>query len=328
MASKVKVINTRVVLDRLKNLGQKNKSTYGMNHYRKFTFSNVKNNIIRSNFFSNGVSESEFYSNVLAFEKFLSQDTTVILQKTDDTTYLLKVQKQGASSSGYVLVYFNYIANTASDTINEGQLYERQLISKLNRAGYSKQTEPDTGLGDPDVIVTSATGVTVGIELKETPAAAFGSATLQYSNRWALKPSSKQNPAIPSIVSSSDILTEVNNKWKLSPKGLTASDVTIATKELQGILGEVKVPIDASEIRKYYSKCDYIQIRGKGLYKLTSNDPLNCGASLFSPTNSYIRVRVQYKSGSYRFAMELYIGKIVVSSVRLGLDDSEFKILQ
>lgn len=321
----LRVVNTRVVLQELKNPGQKNKSTYGMNHHRKFTFKNVRNNIIRATFFADGVSESQFTSNVQAFVNFLSQSTNVTLENTDSTTYLMKVKK--TPDSGHVLVYFNYIARTLSDTINEGQLYERQMITKLNSAGYTQQTEPDPGDGRPDVII-NAKGVTVGVELKEKPGAAFGSATLHYSNGWKLKPTTKQNPAIPSIVRSSDILTEVNKRWNISSKGLTSADVTRATKQLQGLLGEVRVSIDASEIRKYYSKCDYIQIKGKGLYKLTSNDPLNCGANLFSPTNCYIRVRVQYKSGAYRFAMELYMGSIVVSSVRLGLDDNAFKILQ
>ena len=201
------------------------------------------------------------------------------------------------------------------------------MITKLNRAGYTQQTEPDTGLGDPDVII-NAKGVTVGVELKEKPGAAFGSATLTYNNGWKLKPSTKQNPAIPSIVNTSQILTKVNEKWDIASKGLVSADVTRASKTLQGILGEVRVKIDASDIRKYYKKCDYIQIKGKGFYKLTSNDPLNCGATLFSPTDSYIRVRVQDKSNVYRFALELYIGAVVVSSVRLGLDDDNFNFLK
>lgn len=321
----LRVVNTRVVLQELKNPSAKDKSTYRMNHHRRFTFKNVKNNIIRSVFFAEGVSESQFVSNVKAFEKLLSQSTDVTLEKTDATTHLMRVKKR--PSTGYVLIYFNYSVGSSSDAINEGQLYERQMITNLNRAGYTEQTKPDTGLGDPDVII-NAKGVTVGVELKENPGAAFGSATLQYSNGWKLKYSTKQNPAIPSIVSSSNLLKEVNNKWNLSSKGLTSSDVSKATKELQGILGEVRVPIDGSAIREYYSKCDYIQIKGKGLFKLKSDDPLNCDANLFSPTDSYIRVRVQYKSGSYRFALELYIGRIVVSSVRLGLDDSNFNFLK
>tara|TARA_R100000005_G_C4963247_1_gene179086 strand:+ start:195 stop:1169 length:975 start_codon:yes stop_codon:yes gene_type:complete len=321
----LRVVNTRVVLQELRNPSAKSKSTYRMNHHRRFTFKNVKNNIIRSVFFAEGVSESQFVSNVQAFEKLLSQSTNVTLEKTDPTTHLMKIKKK--PDTGYVLIYFNYVAGSLSDTINEGQLYERQMITKLNSAGYTQQKEPDTGLGDPDVII-NAKGVTVGVELKEKPGAAFGSATLEYGNGWKLKYSTKQNPAIPSIVSSSNLLREVNDKWNLSKKGLTSSDVSRATKELQGILGEVRVPIDASAIREYYSKCDYIQIKGKGLYKVKSDDPLNCNANLFSPTDSYIRVRVQYKSSSYRFALELYMGKIVVSSVRLGLDDPNFSFLK
>jgi len=321
----LRVVNTNTVLQELKDPGQKNKTTYGMNHHRKFTFKNVKNNIIRATFFAQQVSFEQFVSNVQALNNFLSQSTTVSLENSDSTTYLMKVKKR--PDRGDVLVYFNYVAGSLSDTINEGQLYERQMITKLNRAGYTQQTEPDTGLGDPDVII-NAKGVTVGVELKEKPGAAFGSATLTYSNGWKLKPSTKQNPAIPSIVNTSQILTKVNEKWDIASKGLVSADVTRASKTLQGILGEVRVKIDASDIRKYYKKCDYIQIKGKGFYKLTANDPLNCGATLFSPTDSYIRVRVQDKSNVYRFALELYIGAVVVSSVRLGLDDDNFNFLK
>jgi hypothetical protein len=321
----LRVVNTNTVLQELKDPGQKNKTTYGMNHHRKFTFKNVKNNIIRATFFAQQVSFEQFVSNVQALDTFLSQSTTVSLEQNDSTTYLMKVKKR--PDRGDVLVYFNYVAGSLSDTINEGQLYERQMITKLNRAGYTQQTEPDTGLGDPDVII-NAKGVTVGVELKEKPGAAFGSATLTYSNGWKLKPSTKQNPAIPSIVNTSQILTKVNEKWDIASKGLVSADVTRASKTLQGILGEVRVKIDASDIRKYYKKCDYIQIKGKGFYKLTANDPLNCGATLFSPTDSYIRVRVQDKSNVYRFALELYIGAVVVSSVRLGLDDDNFNFLK
>ena len=321
----LRVVNTNTVLQELKDPGQKNKTTYGMNHHRKFTFKNVKNNIIRATFFAQQVSFQQFVSNVQALNTFLSQSTTVSLEQNDSTTYLMKVKKR--PDRGDVLVYFNYVAGSLSDTINEGQLYERQMITKLNRAGYTQQTEPDTGLGDPDVII-NAKGVTVGVELKEKPGAAFGSATLRYSNGWKLKPSIKQNPAIPSIVNTSQILTKVNEKWDIASKGLVSADVTRASKTLQRILGEVRVEIDASDIRKYYKKCDYIQIKGKGFYKLTANDPLNCGATLFSPTNSYIRVRVQDKSNVYRFALELYIGSVVVSSVRLGLDDDNFNFLK
>jgi len=321
----LRVVNTNTVLQELKDPGQKNKTTYGMNHHRKFTFKNVKNNIIRATFFAQQVSFEQFVSNVQALSNFLSQSTTVSLENSDSTTYLMKVKKR--PDRGDVLVYFNYVAGSLSDTINEGQLYERQMITKLNRAGYTQQTEPDTGLGDPDVII-NAKGVTVGVELKEKPGAAFGSATLTYSNGWKLKPSTKQNPAIPSIVNTSQILTKVNEKWDIASKGLVSADVTRASKTLQGILGEVRVKIDASDIRKYYKKCDYIQIKGKGFYKLTANDTINCGATLFSPTDSYIRVRVQDKSNVYRFALELYIGAVVVSSVRLGLDDDNFNFLK
>lgn len=323
----LRVVNTNTVLQELKDPGQKNKTTYGMNHHRKFTFKNVKNNIIRATFFAQQVSFQQFVSNVQALNTFLSQSTTVSLEQNDSTTYLMKVKKR--PDRGDVLVYFNYVAGSLSDTINEGQLYERQIITKLNRAGYTQQTEPDTGLGDPDVII-NAKGVTVGVELKEKIGASFGSATLHFTGgHWKLKSTPRQNPAIPSIVETTQILNEVNKKWDIASKGLVSANVTRATKELQGILGEIsKFPINSSHIRKYYEKCDYIHIKGKGFYKLKSADPLNCGATFFDPTDSYIRVRVQYKSGSYRFALELYIGNVIVSSVRLGLDDDNFNFLK
>jgi hypothetical protein len=191
------------------------------------------------------------------------------------------------------------------------------MIQKLKNANYTTQTEAEEVAGQ-DVTIT-VNNVSVGIELKEKPGAAFGSATLEFTGgHWRLKPSTKQNPAIPSIVNEVRALEKINQQWYTNKGNYTPNQR--ATKQDQQILGEVRIPIQARHIREYYKKCDYINIKGKGLYKLKSNDPLNLGATLFDPTDSYIRVRVQDKSNTYRYALELYMGTIIVSSIRTGLD--------
>jgi len=217
---------------------------------------------------------------------------------------------------------------TVGTSGNKGQQYERSMIAKLNREGYTKQTEPDTGKGESDIIL-NAKGISVGVELKENSGAAFGSATLEYSgNRWRLKSSTKLNASIASIVSRNNIMTKVNSKWNLADKGYSVSDASRATKELQQVLGEVRTSIDPQDIRDYYKKSKYINIRGKGLFKLQDEDPLNINATLFQPSDCYARVRVQKKSSSdYRFAVELYIGKCPNSIIASGLDGSNLNFL-
>jgi len=314
MPAKTKVVNTDLVYRELTNVNARDRSAYGLNHYSKFSFKKVVNNIIRGRFISGGVSSSQYVSNVEKFKDLLSNVFGNVEITHTDLSYQLVIKRK---AGGQVIVNFYYIDTEILRDINEGQLYERQMIQKLRNANYTTQLEAEEVSGQ-DVTIT-VNDVSVGIELKEKPGAAFGSATLEFTGgHWRLKPSTKQNPAIPSIVTEVRALEKINQQWYIN-KGNYVPNLR-ATKQDQQILGEVRIPIQARHIREYYKKCDYINIKGKGLYKLKSDDPLNLGATLFDPTDSYIRVRVQDKSNTYRYALELYMGTIRVSSIRTGLD--------
>jgi Holliday junction resolvase len=330
MSNKYKgTIHTNVVLQELKNVSGTDARTYKFNHLKKFKFKST-NNIIRGYFYSDGVSQSQLEYNVSCYKQLLESnlETQINLFEIDSSTYQLVVGKKNSSSSR-VIIYFNYMFGTVGTSGNKGQQYERSMIAKLNREGYTNQTEPDSGMGESDIIL-NAKGVSVGVELKENSGAAFGSATLEYSgNRWRLKSSFKQNASIASIVSRNNIMSKVNKKWNVADKGYSISDVSKATKELQQVLGEVRESIDPQDIRDYYKKSKYINIRGKGLFKLQDEDPLNIDATLFQPSDCYARVRVQKKSSSdYRFVVELYIGRCPNSNIASGLDGSNLSFLR
>jgi Holliday junction resolvase-like predicted endonuclease len=329
MSNKYKgTIHTNIVLQELKNVSGTDAKTYKFNHLKKFKFKST-NNIIRGYFYSDGVSQSQLEYNVRCYKQLLESnlETQINLTGIDSSTYRLDVVKKNSSSSR-VIIYFNYMFGTVGTSGNKGQQYERSMIAKLNREGYTKQTEPDTGMGESDIIL-NAKGISVGVELKENSGAAFGSATLEYSgNRWRLKSSTKLNADIASILNRNNIMAKVNSQWNVSNKGYSTSDLSKATKELQQVLGEVRTSIDPQDIRDYYKKSKYINIRGKGLFKLQDEDPLNINATLFQPSDCYARVRVQKKSSSdYRFAVELYIGRCPNSIIASGLDGYNLNFL-
>lgn len=317
---KTVVSNPQTVYQELTRPSAADKRSFGINsHHRFFSFTKRSTNVIVGIFQSEFITQKQYYkSHVEGFYKLLGNKfgSNVKPYNSIDTHYNFEIQQTNSNISTKVKFYF---AKPIESVVNEGQLYEIQLIEKLRRANYTNQIAPES-IDGRDVTIT-VNGVSAGIELKEKINAAFGSATLQFSGRtWQLKPSTKQNPEISKIVSENDVLSIIQKEW-YSNKGKYYPG-TRASKYDQQILGEIKIPINARYIRNYYKYCDYIQIKGKGLYLIDQNkDPLNLNATFFEPTDAYIRVRVQNKGGTiFRYALELYIGSVLNSNIRNGLD--------
>lgn len=318
--SKTVISNPQTVYQELTRPSAADKRTYGINsHHRFFSFSKRSTNVIVGIFKADTVTQEQYYKkHVEGLHNLLGAKFGSSVKAISEIANHFNFEIEQTNSRITTKVKF-YFAKPVEKTINEGQLYETQTIEKLRRANYTNQTTPES-IDGRDVTVT-VNGVSAGIELKEKIGAAFGSATLEFSGgRWQLKPSTKQNPEIPKIVSENDILNVIQTVWYIN-KGKYYPG-TRASKYDQQILGEIKIPIHARHIREYYKYCDYIQIKGKGLYLLDrSKDPLKLNPTFFDPTGSYIRVRVQNKGGNdFRYAIELYIGDVLTSNIRDGLD--------
>lgn len=223
--------------------------------------------------------------------------------------------------------------------LNAGQRYERIIFRILDQQGKIAEgiTRPEQIVGQ-DITVENQYGKS-GIEIKLNESAAFGSGTLyfnHYSNNrspWALTEtdeSDEENTSkeiMRSIAGKYRLTERVNREWytnngKYYPfyleetKRTPSPAITRMSKRDRGkkdneALPDITVKCSADDIIDYYTSkgSHYIHIGKKGLYWFGKEDPLNISSkiSLFSPSNTYIRVRVQSKGGdNYRFAYELY----------------------
>ena len=226
--------------------------------------------------------------------------------------------------------------------LNKGQLYERSLFRQLKIAGkipfdihFVEQ------IPGQDITVFNRNGQS-GLEVKGKYTAAFGSGTLKFDNSnkqspWKLTESDEDDDENTSkelmrnFARQYRLVEKVNKNWykdnrnyypfyleesKEAPlKSIIKIPKSKRGKQDQEALGEFRIKCSNSKISQYYiSKgSHYIQIKGKGIYWFGGEDPLQISNNIskFSPTETYIRVRVQSKgSGSYNFSYGLYIGGI------------------
>jgi len=325
MATQVKVINTDIVFRKLSTVPQNiktklRKDGHPLNHTTKFKFKK-QNNIITGRFLSGGISEDTFKKEINSYQYYLETELgTSVEQEEFETARTLKVKRK--TGPGYVLINFFYVVTKIpGQEINEGVRYENDILDKLKKAGYTSQSKVEENEGI-DVKIT-ANGKSAGIELKEKIGAVFGSGTLEFKNNsWQISP--KSNPVIKDIFKN-ELVDWVNKVWyedvgKQKPN-------TRASKIDQQILGGgtgyyKDIPADA--VTDYYDNSDYIQIKGKGFYKLGNKNPLNLPStkvSKFNPTSAKARIRVKGTGGSqYVYKVELYIGDIDRSVNYNGLD--------
>jgi hypothetical protein len=325
MASPVKVINTDIVYRTLSTVPQTVKTSlrkqgHPLSHTTKFKFKK-QNNIITARFLSGGISEPTYSKEIESYRYYLETtlQTKVEKEKYEDAQ-VLKVKKK--TGPGYVLVNFFYVVTQIPGReINEGQEYENNMVKKLREAGYTQQTNPEEDDGI-DVKV-NIDGKTAGIELKQKIGAAFGSGTLVFQNgSWKI--SANSNSVIKKLFN--DHLSDWVNEMWYEKTGEYIPNRT-ATKADQQILGGgtgyyKEIPSDF--ISSYYNKSHYIQIKGKGFYKLGNKNPLNISTtkvSKFNPTSAKARIRVKAIGGNkFAYKVELYIGDITQSVNRMGLD--------
>lgn len=324
-----KVVNTDIVFRSLnvsQNIKNKlRKAGHPLNHTTKFKFEK-KNNIITARFLSGGITKQSFLNEIKSYKYHLEQDlNTTVESETNDFAETLKVKR--TTGTGYVLVNFIYVVTKVPGRdINEGQQYEVNIINKLRQSGYTQQTRSEENEG-VDVTV-NIKGKTAGIELKEQVAAAFGSGTLIFrNNSWTI--SDRSNPVIKKLVKD-ELEDWINDMWYKKTNGYIPSR-TASKKDQQSLGGGTGYykEISAETVKKYYSKSDYIHIKGKGFYILNDNNPLNIPtnkASKFNPKSAKARIRVKNVSGNtYAYKIELYLGDIDRSINFQGLDgDLEF----
>lgn len=319
----VKVINTDIVFRALSTVPQSAKTKlrkdgHPLSHTTKFKFKK-QNNIITARFLSGGISRSTFLKEVNSYQYYLETtlNTTVDREEYEDAE-ALKIKR--SSGSGYIIVNFFYvITKLPGQEINEGVQYENDIIEKLKNVGYTQQSEAGT---DVDIRIT-VNGKTATIELKEKINASFGSGTLEFKNNsWQI--SSKSNPAVKKIFN--DELSDwVNDMW-YNKTGKYKPNFP-ATKADQQVLGGgtgYYKDISSDTVIDYYDKSDYIQIKGKGFYKINNKNPLNIPTSKisnFRPTSAKARIRVKKVSGNqFAYKLEFYIGDITRSVNYKGLD--------
>lgn len=221
---------------------------------------------------------------------------------------------------------------------NKGQLYERSLFRKLKNEGKIPQYINDVEqIPGQDITVENQFGQS-GLEIKLNLSAAFGSGTLKFDTTkklspWVLTESNEldeentSKEIMRNIARKYRVTEKVNREWysnngkyyplyleeeKVNPlQNITRIPRNKRGKQDLEALGELKIRCSYTDIRDYYiSKGTYyIQIGGKGLYWFGESDPLNISSelNLFSPNETFIRVRVQPKgSGKYNFSYGLY----------------------
>lgn len=320
-----KVVNTDIVYRALSTISQNTKTSlrkqgHPLNHTTKFKFKK-QNNIITARFLSGGITKTTFLKEINSYQYYLETTLgTTVNREQFDNAETLKVKRK--TGPGYILVNFFYvITEIPGQEINEGQQYEKDIIEKLKTAGYTQQTNPEESDG-VDVKI-NVNGKTAGIELKQKLGAAFGSGTLVFQNgSWKI--STNSNPVIKKLFNE-HLSDWVNDMWYDKTGGYKPN--SSATKADQQILGGgtgYYKDIPSDFIENYYDKSDYIQIKGKGFYKLGNKNPLNIPitkVSKFNPTSAKARIRVKNVSGNkFAYKVELYIGDITQSVNRMGLD--------
>lgn len=319
-----KVVNTDIVFRTL-NVPQSAKNKlrkdgHPITHSTKFKFEK-KNNIITARFLSGGITKQTFLNEINSYKYYLEQTlNTSVERETNDFAETLKIKR--TTGTGYVLVNFVYIVTKIpGQEINEGIQYEISVINKLKDAGYTQQSKSEESEGI-DVSLT-VNGKTAGIELKEKVNAAFGSGTLIFrNNSWTI--SDRSNPVIKKLVKE-NLKEWINDMWYIKTNGYIPN--ARATKKDQQVLGGgtgYYKDISSEIVKNYYGKSDYIQIKGKGFYKLSDKNPLNLPsnkASTFNPKSAKARIRVKNVSGNtYAYKIELYLGEIDRSVNFQGLD--------
>lgn len=318
-----RVINTDLVYRSLNIPSNKKvqlrKSGYPIAHSNKIKASK-RNNIITVRFLSGGVSKNSFEKEVLSYKNYfeIEFDTNVSYDKREFSETLIVKKK----TSGNVTVNFVYVdTKLPGREDNEGIRYEKDLISKLNKFGYTKQTKPEEIDGN-DVNVTVG-DITAGIEIKEKLNAAFGSGTLVFSNnKWNI--SDRSNPSVKRLVKTK-LLDWINEMWYEKTGNYIPNRV--AKKEDQQVLGGgtgYYKEIESSFIEEYYDKSDYIHVKNKGFYSLGGKNPLNISSANFSKFQSKkTKARIRVKGiggGKYAYKIEFYVGELSNSLNKNGLD--------
>lgn len=232
---------------------------------------------------------------------------------------------------------------------NKGQLYERKMFKDLKSSGKIPNEINDIEqVPGQDITIENQFGRS-GLEIKLNLNAAFGSGTLKFDNGnkvspWKLTESNELDDENTSkeimrqVARKYKITDKVNKEWYLDnnkyypfyleeEKTNPLKNITKIPREKRGkqdleALSEIKIRATYRDIIEYYTSkgTHYIQIGGKGLFWFGKDDPLNISnkLKLFSPDETFIRVRVQPKgSGKYNFSYGLYIKGLSPSNENL-----------
>ena len=161
--------------------------------------------------------------------------------------------------------------------MNNGQRYEKYLADLF---GVSNAGGSDTA---PDLTING-----IGIEVKSTLGAAFGSVSLTHkSGVWDIT-TRVRSKVLATAVRKSPILQRINDEWISS------------TDHHQ----QVVVQIPTRYAREYYRRkeCAYLQIKTHGLFRLGNDNPWNLDVPKFDPKKVTLRARRNAPKGGGRTA--------------------------
>ncbi len=177
-----------------------------------------------------------------------------------------------------------------SFTNNNGLKYERYL-SDLFGVSYAGAAS-----NRPDLVIEG-----VGIEVKCSPNAGYGQLSVtEKTGQWDFTTRSRSRVLL-AAARESKIIDQIRLNWG------------------DGGKSECKTYVGAKVVRRYYKEkvCDYIQIKGRGFFRLGIADPWNLGVPMFNPEGVFFRARRSKYGGrgTYMSTLELRIEKCPLSPV-------------
>jgi len=191
--------------------------------------------------------------------------------------------------------------------MNRGQLYENDVADFFE----SNDVPIDTDDKSADLCMITPSNEKINIELKQTYTADFGQSGIKWKDgTWVFSNPSKHSKFFDSIY----LLDFINREWNKVPRKYTipSKKLTFDDKEYDRLHFKTitfTIPIDY--IEKYYSDCDYLQIRDCGMYHI-KGDVCNYGCAKLG---GYANIRIRLKTTTskrptgYMFVMALKLNK-------------------
>jgi hypothetical protein len=212
------------------------------------------------------------------------------------------------------------------NSAQKGYEYEKKASEFLKQFGITDGSYDGSKNQGPDIVLHTKTKST-GCELKILPTAAGSLVLKYYDDEWHYGDvgDDEEKQFMRDLGEQKGALKEIKKKWKSPPllqykndkktypkllNERTAYQQDIKTFGSEGY-GDIYIPVDGSDISNYYIKknCSYLNVGTHGFYLLEDEFNLNSiikGAKIpnfASSITARIRIRIQYKSPGYQFAL-------------------------